>query len=278
MKKKIKTFCIHFFIILFGVIMLYPLLWMLSASFKESTEIFKETGFFPSNPNFDNYIIGWQGIMNIPFWKFFINSFTIVIFVVIGNIISSLPTAYAFGKLKFPLKGLWFTIMMGTLMLPMHVKLIPTYIVFNSLGWVNTFLPMIIPSFFATQGFFVFLMTQYMKGLPKELDEAATVDGCGAFRSFIQITVPLSVPAIVTTAIFSFLWTWNDFFTQNLYLTQIDKYTVSMALRQFTDAMGNSSWGALFAMSVLSLIPLFLMFVIFQNYLVDGITAGSVKG
>lgn len=277
-KRRFKTFCVHFFIILFGLIMLYPLLWMLSASFKTSTEIFQGTNFFPEAPTFDSYVQGWEGIMGIPFWKFFANSFTIVLFVMLGNIISCLPTAYAFSKLKFPLRSLWFTIMMGTLMLPMHVKLIPTYIVFNNLGWVNTFLPMIVPSFFATQGFFIFLMTQYMRGLPKELDEAATVDGCGPFRSFIQITVPLSVPAIVTTAIFSFLWTWNDFFTQNIYLTETKKYTVSMALRQFTDAMGNSSWGALFAMSVLSLIPLFLMFVLFQSYLVDGITAGSVKG
>ena len=163
-------------------------------------------------------------------------------------------------------------------MLPIHVKLIPQYIMYNKLGWINTYLPLMVPKFLATEGFFVFLMTQYMRGLPKEIDEAAICDGCGQWQRFIRITVPLSVPAIVTTTIFTFIWTWNDFFSQMLYITGIEKFTVALALRQFVDATGNSSWGALFAMSTLSLLPLFLMFVFFQNYLVEGITAGSIKG
>lgn len=196
----------------------------------------------------------------------------------IGNIVSCSLAAYAFAKLKFPLKNFWFMIMMGTLMLPMHVKLIPQYIMYNSFGWVNTYLPLIVPKFLATDGFFIFLMTQFMRGLPGEIDEAAIVDGCGPFHMFIRIVIPLSVPAIVTTSIFTFLWTWNDFFSQMIYINNVHRYTVSIALRQFVDSMGHSSWGGLFAMSILSLVPLFLMFVIFQNYLVEGITAGSIKG
>lgn len=148
---------------------------------------------------------------------------------------------------------------------------------YNKLGWINTYLPLMVPKFLATEGFFVFLMTQYMRGLPKEIDEAAICDGCGQWQRFIRITVPLSVPAIVTTTIFTFIWTWNDFFSQMLYITGIEKFTVALALRQFVDATGNSSWGALFAMSTLSLLPLFLMFVFFQNYLVEGITAEVLK-
>ena len=278
MKRKIGTVLYHTLIILFAVLMLYPLLWMISASFKDTLEIFQGTDFFPKSFRLDNYIQGWQGLSGVTFTRFYINSFIIVIAAMVGNLTSCLMAANAFAKIRFPLKGLWFALMMGTLMLPMHVKLIPQYIMYNKLGWINTYLPLIIPKFLATEGFFVFLMTQYMRGLPKEIDEAAICDGCGQWQRFIRITVPLSVPAIVTTMIFTFIWTWNDFFSQMLYITGIDKFTVALALRKFVDATGNSSWGALFAMSTLSLLPLFFMFVFFQNYLVDGITAGSIKG
>lgn len=278
-KKRIANEIVwHGLTILFGLLMLYPLLWMISSSFKEPVEIFKGVEFFPSKPILQNYIDGWAGISGVGFGTFFMNSLGLVLAAIIGNVCSCMMVAYAFAKLNFPLKNFWFAIMLGTLMLPMHVKLIPQYIMFNQLGFVNTYIPLILPKFLATEGFFVFLMTQFMRGLPKELDEAATIDGCGPFKSFLFIVAPLSVPAIITTSIFTFIWTWNDFFGQMIYLSKLQKYTVSLALRMYTDAMGNSSWGALFAMSTLSLIPLFAMFIGFQNYLVEGITAGSVKG
>ena len=278
MKRKVGNVFYHVFIITFALLMLYPLLWMISASFKDTLEIFQGTHFLPETFKTDNYSQGWQGLSGVTFGRFFMNSFLIVIVAMIGNLSSCLLAANAFAKIKFPLKGFWFALMMGTLMLPMHVKLIQQYIMYNKLGWINTYLPLMVPKFLATEGFFVFLMTQYMRGLPKEIDEAAICDGCGQWQRFIRITVPLSVPAIVTTTIFTFIWTWNDFFSQMLYITGIEKFTVALALRQFVDATGNSSWGALFAMSTLSLLPLFLMFVFFQNYLVEGITAGSIKG
>jgi len=277
-KRTFRELMFHVFLIVFALCMLYPLIWMFFSSFKENTEIFKGMSLLPKKWTLENYKNGWAGISGVTYGKFFLNSFVIVFFAIIGNITSCLLAAFAFGKLKFPLKNFWFAIMMGTLMLPLHVKLIPQYVMYNSLGWVNTFLPLIVPKFLATDGFFIFLMTQFIRALPKEIDEAATVDGCGPFRLFTQIVIPLSVPAIVTTSIFTFLWTWNDFFSQMIYISNVKLYTVSLALRQFIDTMGNSSWGGLFAMSILSLVPLFLMFVIFQNYLVEGITAGSVKG
>lgn len=278
MKRKIGSVLYHFFILAFVLAMLYPLLWMISASFKDTLEIFQGRKFFPEKIRLDNYILGWQGLSGVSFGKFFLNSLLIVFAAMVGNICSCLLAANAFAKINFPFRNFWFAIMMGTLMLPMHVKLIPQYIMYNSLGWINTWLPLVVPKFLATEGFFIFLMTQFMRGLPKEIDEAAICDGCGQWQRFIRITVPLSIPAIVTTAIFTFIWTWNDFFSQMLYITGIKKFTVALALRQFVDATGNSSWGALFAMSTLSLLPLFFMFIFFQNYLVDGITAGSVKG
>lgn len=258
--------------------MLYPLIWMFFSALKPNVEIFKNISLIPQTWTFENYISGWQGISGVTYGRFFANSFLIVFFAVIGNLLSCSLAAYAFGKLQFPLKNIWFMLMLGTLMLPIHVKLIPQYIMYNQFGWVNTYLPLIVPKFLATDGFFVFLMTQFMRALPKEIDEAAIMDGCNEFSMYAKIIMPLSVPTLVTTSIFTFLWTWNDFFSQMIYINDVKKFTISIALRQFVDAMGHSSWGGLFAMSTLSLVPLFLMFVIFQNYLVEGITAGSVKG
>ena len=221
---------------------------------------------------------GWGGISGYSFGRFMLNSFEVVLFVIVGNVLSASLTSYAFSKLDFPLRNFWFAIMLGTMMLPMHVRLIPQYIIYNKLGWVNTYLPLTVSKFFATEGFFIFMMTQYMRGLPRELDEASRVDGCSFFRHYWNIILPLCVPSIITTCIFSFIWTWNDFFAQMIYLSQISTYTVALALRQYVDAMGNSYWGALFAMSVVSLAPLMIMFITLQKYLVDGVTAGSIKG
>lgn len=278
MKKIWKAAKFHIPVILFGILMIYPLLWMLSSSFKEATEIFQSSSLWPRKWILDNYIQGWQGISGYSFGTFLRNSFQLVIVVIVGNVISCSLTAYAFSKLNFPLRGFWFAIMMGTLMLPSHVRLIPQYIIYNHLGWINTYLPLTVSKFLATEGFFIFMMTQYMRGLPRELDEASRIDGCGFFQHYLQIIMPLCVPSIITTCIFSFIWTWNDFFSQMIYLSKVGTYTTALALRQYVDSMGNSYWGALFAMSVVSLAPLMIMFIVLQRYLIDGVTAGSIKG
>jgi multiple sugar transport system permease protein len=229
LRKRTKIFISHFFIILIGLGMMYPLLWMVSASIKTSNEIFQGTNFFPQHFNFDNYVFGWQGVSGVAFGKFLINSIFLVAVAIVGNVCSCLLASYAFARLEFPLKKMWFAIMIGTLMLPLYVKIIPQYIIFNNLHWVNTYLPLLIPRFLATDGFFIFLMTQFIRGLPHELDEAATVDGCGPFQTFFRIIAPLTVPAIITTAIFTFIWTWNDFFSQMIYLSNVQMYTVSVA-------------------------------------------------
>ena len=277
-RKRFKEILFHVVVIAFGIFMIYPLLWMLTSSFKPGTEIFQSSSFLPETWTFENYRVGWSGISGYSFAWFLGNSFLIVIVAMIGNVASCSATAYAFSKLNFPLRNMWFAMMMGAMMLPLHVRLIPQYIVYNSIGWVNTFFPMTVPKFLATEGFFVFMMTQYMRGLPREIDEAARIDGCGYLSHYLRIVMPLSVPTIITTCIFTFIWTWNDFFTQMIYLSNITKFTVSIALRQYVDAMGESYWGAMFAMSIVSLIPLFVMFIGFQKYLIEGVTAGSVKG
>ena len=277
-KKKISRVLLHLFIIAVGLLMLYPLIWMVSASFKENTEIFQGSNFWPKKLLLDNYIQGWNGVSEVTFGKFFANSFFIVIVAIVGNVLSCSMAAYAFARLDFTFKKVFFAIMLITLMLPFHVTVIPQYIMFNKLEWINTYLPLTVPKFLATDGFFVFLMVQFMRTIPKELEEAAKMDGCGQIKMYWYLIMPLSLPALITTMIFTFIWTWNDFFSQLLYLSDIQLQTVAVGLRMFVDAMGNSSWGALFAMSTLSLIPLFAVFIFFQKYLIEGITTGGVKG
>ncbi|MDD3931931.1 MAG: carbohydrate ABC transporter permease [Eubacteriales bacterium] len=282
MKKHIlsgnKDILVHLVIILFALIMIYPLLWMLMASFKTNAEIFTGTNFLPENPTLDNYRSGFLGVSGYSFFRFFGNSFLVSGLNIFGNIMSCSLAAFAFAKLEFRGKKILFAIMMVTLMLPFHVRLIPQYIIFNNIGWVNTFMPLTVPRFFAIEGFFIFLLTQYMRNISNELLEAPRIDGANTFHIYRSFILPLSVPAMVTVAIFSFIWSWNDFFSQMIYLSSPSRFTVSLALRMFVDATGQSSWGALFAMSVLSLMPIFTIFIVFQRYLIEGISAGSMKG
>jgi multiple sugar transport system permease protein len=267
----------HIPIIAGCLIMLYPLIWMFVSSFKVNTEIFTNTSLIPTKITFENYIQGWKGVSGVTFATFFKNTFFITFMSIIGTLISCSMAAYAFSRLNFALKKVFFAIMLTTLMLPFHVTVIPQYIMFNKLGWINSYLPLIVPKFFG-EGFFIFLIVQFIRSLPKELDQAAAIDGCGPIRLYWYLILPLTVPALITTTIFTFIWTWNDFFSQLLYISDIRLFTIALALRLFTDSMGESSWGALFAMSILSLIPVFLMFVFFQKYLIEGIAAGGVKG
>jgi len=269
----------HLFIITLGLLMIYPIIWMVVSSIKPNNMIFSDPGIIPKAVTFENYISGWRGYAGTSFGKFFINSLVMCAVAVIGNLISCTMAAYAFARLKFDGRGLWFMIMMATLMLPAHVTLVPQYILFNTFGWVGTYLPILVPKFLATDAFFVFLLVQFMRSLPKEIEEAAIIDGCGKFGVFIRIIVPLATPALVTTALFTFLWTWDDFFNHLLYLTRPDTYTVSRALRTFVgDSGAVSNWGGALAMSTLSIVPAFILFFSLQKYFVQGISTTGLKG
>jgi len=196
---------------------------------------------------------------------------------VVGNLVSCSMAAYAFARLQFRAKTVAFAAMLLTIMLPVHVLIIPQYVMFAQLGWINTYLPLIVPKLLATDAFFVFLMVQFVRGIPRELDEAARIDGAGHARIFLQVILPLMVPALATTTIFTFIWTWNDFFSQLIFVTDPDLYTVPVALRQFIDAQSQSDFGALFAMSVVSLIPVFLVFLFGQRFLLRGIATTGGK-
>jgi len=264
--------------VVFAIFMLYPLIWMLSSSLKPQNMIFRDLSLWPDTITLENYVNGWRGISNISFATFFKNSFIIVLFCILGNLLTCSMAAYAFARIRFKGRNLWFALMFASLLLPHHVVLIPQYLLFNSLNWVDTYMPLIVPKFLAHDAFFIFLMVQFIRGLPYELDQAAKVDGCGHFQIFSRIILPLLLPALVTTSIFTFIWTWNDFFSQLIYISDPRKLTVALALRSFMDAMGQSAMGSLFAMSILSLIPIFVFFLIFQRWLIEGIATAGLKG
>jgi multiple sugar transport system permease protein len=268
----------HVVLIAILLVALYPIAYMFGTSFKSPQEILNNVNVIPRDFSPQNYADGWTGIPGVTFGTFFINSAVIATGVVIGNVVACSLAAFAFARLKFPLRGFWFAIMIGTLLLPHHVLIVPQYVLFNSLEWINTPLPLIVPKFLATEAFFVFLMVQFMRGIPRSLDEAAEIDGCGPYRRFFFVVLPLTKPALVTTAVFSFIWTWNDFFTQLVYLNDLDAYTVPIGLRLFLDSSGQAAIAPMFAMSVLSLVPVFLFFLVFQRLIVDGINTSGIKG
>ena len=268
---------LHAVLLVGAGIMLYPLMWLASSSIKPSQLIFTDPSLWPAEVDFGNYLKGWQG-PGVPFGSFFVNSFIVSIASVVGNLVACSMVAYAFARLNFKLKRLWFALMLGTMMLPTHVTLIPQYVIFFNLGWLNTFLPLVVPKFLAHDAFFIFLMVQFIRGIPRELDEAAMIDGAGVFGIYWRVVLPLMAPALITTAIFTFIWTYEDFLLPLVYLSDMNLYTVPLGLRLFMAATGDSAWGPLLAMSLASLVPLIIVFVVFQRRLIDGIATSGVKG
>ena len=260
------------------IVLLYPVFWLVSASFKPSTEILSGTDLLPRLFTPGNYTKALQGVGSLPFLQLLGNSLILSVATVVGNVFSCTLAGYALARMRFRMQKVFFAFTILTIMLPMHVVLIPQYIIFQKLGLIGTFMPLILPKFLATQSFFVFLVIQFVRSLPRELDEAAELDGCGPFRTFLHIMLPLIRPAIVTTTIFSFIWSWNDFFGQLIYLNDPSTYTLQLGLRLFIDQTSTSAFGPMFAMSVLALIPILLFFLVFQRYLVEGVATSGIKG
>jgi multiple sugar transport system permease protein len=268
----------HVFCLALLAVLLYPVLWLLGSSFKEGTEILTNMSVIPEAFTLDNYATVFAGIGGISFWSMLGNSLLISLLAVVGNVVSCTLAAYAFARLRFKVRGVLFAFMLLTIMLPMHVVLIPQFIIFQQLGMVGTILPLVLPKFLATEAFFIFLIVQFIKGIPRELDEAATLDGCGPYRTFGHVILPLLTPALITTTIFSFLWSWDDFFSQLIYLNDPDTYTLQLGLRLFVDQTSASSFGPMFAMSVLAILPVVIFFAVFQRYLVEGVATSGLKG
>jgi multiple sugar transport system permease protein len=273
---RARPLVIHVVLAASALVMLYPVIWMVVSSLRPGNEIFRDPGILVKDLRIENYRVGWNALTE-PFTRYLLNSALVVLGAIFGNLVSCSMAAYAFARLEFLGKKFWFAIMLLSIMLPIHVVIVPQYILFSHLGWINTFLPLIVPKLLATDAFFVFLMVQFIRGIPRELDEAARIDGCGRGSIFLRVILPLMVPALATTTIFTFIWTWNDFFSQLIYLTDPHMYTVPVALRGFVDSTSSSSWGSMFAMSVVSLVPVFLAFLFGQRFLIKGIATTGIK-
>ena len=273
-----RTFGWHLVIVVIALIVVYPVVWMLGTSFKPAAEIVTSNRPWPLHWTLRNFPDGWHANPGVTFGRFFLNSLFLSACAVAGTLISCSLAAYAFSRLEFRGRSVLFAGMVVTILLPYHVLIVPQYAIFKQFGWINTDLPIIAPKFLATEAFFIFLMVQFMRGIPREIDEAARIDGCGPYRTFFHILLPLTRPALITSAIFSFIWTWNDFFTQLVYLNNTDKFTVPIGLSLFVDQTGMTSYGPMMAMSILALLPVFLFFLAFQRLLVDGATSSGVKG
>lgn len=276
--RTLGTVIYHVLVTGFAFVMLYPLLWMVASSFKAPDEIWTNVmSLTPQRFTIENYVQGWAGFGGIPFITFFRNS---LIYAGLGTLLtvaSSAITAYGFARLRFAGRRIWFVLMMVTLMLPVQVQVVPEYILFAKLGWLNTFWPLLLPRI-GGQAFFIFMLMQFIRGIPRELDQAAAVDGCNEFGIFWRIIVPLLTPALMTAAIFSFYFTWGDFLHPLIYLNDPRLYTVSVALRTFADPSSVTNWGAIFAMATLALVPVFAVFILFQRYLVEGISTAGLHG
>lgn len=281
MKKRNRTGFIikNIFIFAFAIVMIYPLLWMIFSSFKPTNTIFTTAGqLIPTEWTFDNYINGWKGFGGIGFGTFITNSLFIALTATLGTIISSALVGYGFARFEFKGKKVLFSAMLLSMMLPAQILMIPQYLWYKQLGWVNTYIPLIVPYWFAIQGFFVYLFSNFIGGIPKELDEAAKIDGCSYWGIFVKVILPLMVPALVTGTIFSFMWRWDDFLSALMYVNQSARYPVSLALKLFSDPGTSSDYGAMFAMATVSIIPSIVLFLTFQRYLVEGIATSGLKG
>lgn len=277
-KDAIRSVIYHSLVAAFCLAMIYPILWLVASSLKGPSEIWVNvTSLIPKEFAFNNYVEGWQGFGGLTYTTFFQNSFIYAGTGTLLTVVSSSVVAYGFARIRFTGRTFWFTCMILTLMLPGQILLIPQYIIFQKLGWLNTFLPLLVPRF-GGGAFFIFLIMQFIRGIPRELDEAAQIDGCSRFGIFLRIIFPLIQPAVITCAIFSFYWTWDDFLAPLVYLSNPKLYTVSLALRAMADPNSVTNWGAIFAMATLSLLPVFLVFIFFQRYLVEGISTTGLKG
>jgi len=268
----------HVAVSVLALLMMYPILWLVSSSLKPNHEIFTTAfNLIPSALAFENYSSGWRGFAGTTFATFFKNSFVIVILSTIGAVASSAVVAYGFARIGFFARGFWFACMMATMMLPHDVVVIPQYVMFAEFGWISSLKPIILPHYFATP-FFVFLIMQFIRTIPRELDEAAKIDGCSKYGIFVRVIVPLIVPALITSAIFSFYWRWDDFLNPLIYLNKPESYPVSLALKMFLDGESLNNWGGMFAMATLSLVPVVAVFFVFQRYIVEGISTSGLKG
>lgn len=278
-KKTVRKGITYTILVLGALVMIFPLVWMFLATFKSNQEIFGSMKLLPESFSLDAYIEGWKGSGQFTYTTFFLNTFKLVVPTVILTVLSTGIVSYGFARFKFPFKKPLFLLMISTLMLPDSVIMIPRYVAFNKFGWIDTYMPFWMPALLACYPFLIFMQIQFLRGIPRELDESAYIDGCNPFMVYVKVLMPILKPAIFSVVIFQTLWRWNDYFNNLIYISSVSKYTLSLALKMSIDSQGGQTqWNQVLAMSFLSLVPPILLYFFAQNYFIEGATAGSVKG
>ena len=252
------------------VVILIPLLWTICMALKPNGEMYTDN-FFPRQIAWDNF---YKAVTSIDFFRYLLNTCKILVPVMIGTVLSSAIVAYGFSRFDFKGKRVWFLILLATMMLPGQVTMIPCYLIFRQLGWVNTVLPLTVPSFFGGGAFNIFLLRQFMSGIPKDFDEAARIDGAGAFKIFTRVMLPMCRPVLTAVGIFTFMGVWNDFNGPLIYLYDQKKYTIALGLA-FFKGLYTSQWNLMMAATVLVMLPVLILFFIAQDYIIDGISISS---
>lgn len=273
-KQKISSIIIFMILALGAFIILFPIAWMLSTALKSAPEVAQyPPKLLPSKPMWENFGIAWQ---KAPFTRYTINTLIIVAFNIVGGVLSNSLVAYGFAKIEFKGRKILFRLVLATMMIPGFVTLVPQYVIFSKLGWVDTYLPLIVPVF-CGNAFHIFMMRQFYRTIPNELIEAAKVDGAGHFYIWGKLIMPLVRPVLATVALINFKTAWGDFQGPLLYLSDRTKYTLQLGLQVFK-GQGYTEWNYLMAVSFLSMIPILLLFFCFQNYFIEGMNvSGAVK-
>ena len=277
-KYKIQTIARYIILIAVGLVMIYPMIWMVGASFKATNaEIFGSIGFIPKEFTLDGYKNGWFA-STYQFGRYMVNTYKFVIPKVIGTVVSSAIAAYGFSRFQFKARGFWFALMLSTLFLPQVVLNVPQFLLFTKWGWVDSYLPLVVPSFFACDTYFVFMLVQFMRGISRELEEAAEIDGCNSFKRFIYVVLPMVQPSLVSCALFQFMWSMNDFIGPLIYVYSVDKYPIALALKMSIDVTEGAPWNEILAMASISILPSIIVFFLAQRYFVQGVTSSGIKG
>lgn len=274
-----KKLPLYIFFVLASAVMIYPLLWLVGASFKTNEEIFSSVWFIPRSFSFTAYKNGWQTVTPYTMGHYFLNTFKIIIPKTIFAVISSVLVAYGFARFSFPMKKFFYGLLLGGMFMPSIVTIMPTYLLWSSLGLNDTYIPLTLPALFAGEGMFVVMLIHFFNRVPREFDEAARIDGCGTMRTLISVLLPCIRPAVISIAVFTFLWTMNDFLSPLIMIQSVEKYPLSLALRLSVDSTGQGyEQNKIIAMSVIGLIPSITVFALAQKKFVSGITAGGLVG
>ena len=268
----------YLIIILVGIVLLYPIVWMFFATFKSNDQIFSSTRLLPVQWHFENYAEGWKGSSRINYTQFFINTFVLVIPTTLLTVFSACLAAYAFARFDFPCKKILFGLLLALMMLPGAVVIIPRYLLYNQFHWIDSYMPFYVPALLCCNSFFPYMLIQFLRGVPRDLDESAYIDGCSTWRTLYSILLPLMKPALFSAGLFQFLWTYNDYFNSLIFISTQRKYPISLALRMSLDSESVVNWGKVMAMAFVAVLPVMLLFFAAQKYFVEGIATSGLKG